>query len=221
MAHTSLTYDYPSFLQICNIVQHLPTKIQVGLFSATFSNKAIETSRRFMNKHVTVIIPRNEELKNVRQYYLEVENEELKLAKLYALFKTATGSHGIIIFVNTRDKVMSVTEDVGKHYTVSAIHDGMDQHARDTAIQKFQSRSSSILIATDLRDTNAMQVPIVINYDLPTELMPYIRRLRQQNRQFRRPMSVAINMVTPADQRILGDIISFCGGYMGKLPSDI
>lgn len=99
-----------------------------------------------MDKPVAVIVPRDEELKNVKQYYLAVENEGLKLGKLLALFKT-TGAEQLVIFANTRDKVLSLAEDVGKRYAVSASHDGMDQRARDAAVQKFRSGSSSILIA--------------------------------------------------------------------------
>jgi hypothetical protein len=36
-----------------------------------------------MDKPVAVIVPRVEELENVKQYYVTVENEELKLGKLY------------------------------------------------------------------------------------------------------------------------------------------
>ncbi|RLN08735.1 hypothetical protein C2845_PM11G01300 [Panicum miliaceum] len=141
--------------KIYTIIQYLPTKIQVGLFSTTFSNEALETSRRFMDKPATIIVPRGEELKDIMQYCLKVDNEEKKLSEIYALFEDCRGQK-VIMFVNTKDKVMLLTEEVGKHYTVSASHDDMDQHARDIAIEKFESGSSTILIATDLRGTNAV-----------------------------------------------------------------
>jgi translation initiation factor 4A len=210
-------------LQIYNIILHLPKKIQVGLFSATYANEAIQTSYRlFMDKPVELIVPRDEELKNVKQYYLTVENEELKLGKLYDLFKITGVEQRLVVFVNTKDKAVSLAKDVGKHYTVSASHDGMDQRARAMAIQKLKSRSSSILITTDHRGTNAIpQVPIIINYDIPTESMRYVRRLQQQNRQFRQPLSVVINLVSPADRRTLAAITRFCNRSVGELPSDL
>ncbi|WVZ77289.1 hypothetical protein U9M48_025173 [Paspalum notatum var. saurae] len=209
--------------QICNIIQHLPTKIQVGLFSATFSNEALETGRRFMDKPVTVIVPRDEELKHIMQFYLKVEKEELKLGKLYALFK-ATDVKKIIIFVNTKDTVTSLTKDVESDYTVSECHDGMDQHARDTAIQKFLSGSSNILITNGIRGTNALHlpipIPIVINYDLPTQPMQYIRRILQQNGQSGKK-GVVISMVTPSDEGTLSDIRRFSNSKMRELPPNI
>ena len=94
-------------MQIYNIILHLPKKIQVGLFSANYPNEAIQTSYRlFMDKPVEVIVPRAEELKNVKQYYLTVENEELKLGKLYDLFKITGVEQRLIIYVNIKDKAV-------------------------------------------------------------------------------------------------------------------
>ncbi|CAL5059405.1 unnamed protein product [Urochloa decumbens] len=166
-----------------------------------------------------VIVPRDEELEGIRQFYIKVE-EETKLSKLYAVLKTRKVTK-LIMFVNTKDKVMSLAEEFGKHYTVSASHEGMDQHARDTVIQKFQSGPSSILITTDLQlqGTNAVQVPTVINYDLPTQLMQYICRIQQQNGQPGRK-SLVINLVTRADEHVLFEIQRFCNGQVVNL-SDI
>nr|TKW37236.1 hypothetical protein SEVIR_1G035200v2 [Setaria viridis] len=169
-------------------------------------------------KHVfkrRVIVPRDEELKDIIQFYVKVKKEEMKLSKLYALLHTGK-VRNVIIFVNTKDKVMSLSQDVGKHYNVSASHDDMDQHARDAAIQKFRSGSSSILIAADLRGTNAVKVPVVINYDLPTQPMQYIHRVQQQNRQPGK-RSVFINLVTRADECIHFEIQRFCNGQVKEL----
>jgi translation initiation factor 4A len=190
------------------------------LFSTALSNEALETSRRFMDKPVIIIVPRDEELKDIRQYCLKVDNEEKKLSKFYALLKIVEVTK-VIIFVNTKDKVISLTEEVGNHYTVSASHDGMDQRARDIAIQKFKSGSSTILIATDLRGTSTVQVPIVINYDMPTQLMQYIHRVQQQNGQQHGRRSVVINFATPGDERVLFDIQKFCNRQLMELPSNI
>ncbi|CAL4889106.1 unnamed protein product [Urochloa decumbens] len=186
--------------------------------------KISEDSRKteraqLVTAHAKVIVPRDEELEGLRQFYIKVE-EETKLSKLYAVLKTRKVTK-LIMFVNTKDKVMSLAEEFGKHYTVSASHEGMDQHARDTAIQKFQSGPSSILITTDLQlqGTNAVQVPTVINYDLPTQLMQYICRIQQQNGQPGRK-SLVINLVTRADEHVLFEIQRFCNGQVVNL-SDI
>lgn len=173
-----------------------------------------------MDKHVTIKVPRDEELKDIgiKQFYLKIEKEE-KLGELYALFETLESAR-IIIFLNTKQGVKLLVQDIrDKGYTVSASHGGMSQLGRDTAIQEFKAGSSRILIATDLRGTNLGQVPIVINYDLPTQLMQYISRVQQQ-RRYSETESVAINFVTPADERVVFDIQRICNGQMNKLPSN-
>lgn len=175
-----------------------------------------------LNFGCDVIVPEDEQLKPiVNQFYLKAEKEEIKLRKLLVVLKAANFKK-VIVFVNTNDKVKSLTEDVSKHYTVSTCHDDMDQHARDTAIKKFQFGSScNILIAADLRGaTNAMKVPIVINYDLPTQSKKYIRRVHQQNDQPGKKSAV-INLVTRDDERVLTDIKRLCNGQIKELELDI
>ncbi|TVU34397.1 hypothetical protein EJB05_16229, partial [Eragrostis curvula] len=200
--------------QIDNIIQSLSTKVQVGIFSATFSSEALEISHTFMNKSATIMVPRDKELKgiNISQFHVKVEKEELKLGKLCDLFDMMVGTQSII-FVSPQHKIK------GKGITVSASHGGMNQQARDNAIQEFRSGLSGILIATDLRGTDVMQVPIVINYDLPVEPVSYIRRALLCGQSQRK--GVVINFITRADELDLFGIERFCNSQIGKLPSNI
>ncbi|TVU33116.1 hypothetical protein EJB05_24901, partial [Eragrostis curvula] len=209
--------------QIDNIIQRLSTKVQVGIFSATFSRKALEISHTFMNKSATIMVPRDEELKGIHidQFHVKVEKEELKLGKLCDLFDMMVGTQSII-FVSPQHKVKSLIEQIrGKGITVSASHGSMNQQARDNSIQEFRSGLSGILIATDLRGTDVMQVPIVINYDLPAEpvTVSYIRRALLCGQSQRK--GVVINFITRADELDLFGIERFCNSQIGKLPSNI
>ncbi|KAL6630102.1 hypothetical protein ACP70R_029867 [Stipagrostis hirtigluma subsp. patula] len=141
-----------------NIIQVLRPKIQVGLFSGTFSEEALKIGHRFMDKPMIIIVPRDEELNGIsmKQFYVKIEKEELKVEKLFDLFDTMAVTQSII-FANTKRNVKLLMEKIrGKGYTVSASHGGMNQHARDTAIQEFRSGSSRMLIATDLRGTDVV-----------------------------------------------------------------
>lgn len=199
----------------------LPTKIQVGVFSATFSDEALQISRKFMDEPVTIVVPRDEELKgvNIDQFHVKVEMEELKLGKLCDLFDMMVVTQ-IIIFVTTQHKVKSLIAQIrGKDITVSAIHGGMDPHSRDTAIQEFRSGSSRILIATDLRRTDVVQAPVVINYDLPAHPVHYIRRVLHNGQSERK--GAVISFVTYADKQNLSGIQRFCNSQIGELPANI
>ncbi|KAM0040648.1 putative RNA helicase [Helianthus debilis subsp. tardiflorus] len=53
---------------------------------------------------------------------------------------------------------------------MSTYHDDMDQNTRDIIMSKFRSRSTRVLITTDLlaRQIDGQHVSVVINYDLRT-----------------------------------------------------
>lgn len=209
--------------QIYDIIQLLPTKIQVGVFSATMSHEALEICRKFMNKPLMIIVPRDEELQgiSIKQFYVKVEKEESKLDKLCDLFDTMAVTQSII-FVNNRRKVKSLTEKMrGKEYTVSASHGGMDQHTRDSVVQEFRSGSSRVLITTDLRGTDVLHVPVVINYDLPTQPVQHLRHVLRSGQPGRKGVAISFVTRARADERVLSDIQRFCNSQIGKLPSNV
>src|SRR5689334_20429392 len=74
---------YTSFslcLQIYDIFQLLPPKLQVGVFSATMPPEALEITRKFMNKPVKILVKRDElTLEGIKQFYVDVDKEEWKL----------------------------------------------------------------------------------------------------------------------------------------------
>uniref|UniRef100_A0A0E0CI32 RNA helicase n=1 Tax=Oryza meridionalis TaxID=40149 RepID=A0A0E0CI32_9ORYZ len=207
--------------QIHGIIQFLPTKTQFGFFSASFSHEALEMCRKFMNKPVEIIVPRDEELEgiNVKQFYVNVEKEDCKLDKLCGLFDTMEITRSII-FVNTRRKAKSLTEKIrGKGYTVSAIHGGIHQGIRDKAVQEFQSGSSRILITTDLRGINVLRAPAAIIYDLPTQPVCYLRHVQRSGQHGRK--GVAISFITSTDERVFSTIQKFCNTQIEELPSNV
>uniref|UniRef100_A0A0E0NBU5 RNA helicase n=1 Tax=Oryza rufipogon TaxID=4529 RepID=A0A0E0NBU5_ORYRU len=206
--------------QIHGIIQFLPTKTQFGFFSASMSHEALEMCRKYMNKPVEIIVPRDEELEgiNVKQFYVNVEKEDCKLDKLCGLFDTMEITRSII-FVNTRHHAKSLTEKIrGKGYTVSAIHGGIHQRARDKAVQEFQSGSSRILITTDLRGIDVLRAPAAIFYDLPTQPVCYLRHV--QSGQHGRK-GVAISFITSTDERVFSTIQKFCNTQIEELPSNV
>jgi translation initiation factor 4A len=114
-------------LQIYDIFQLLPGKIQVGVFSATMPPEALEITRKFMNKPVRILVKRDElTLEGIKQFYVNVEKEEWKLDTLCDLYETLAITQSVI-FVNTRRKVDWLTDKMrGRDHTVSATHGDMD-----------------------------------------------------------------------------------------------
>ncbi|XBI00723.1 hypothetical protein VPH35_129672 [Triticum aestivum] len=95
----------------------------------------------------------------------------------------------------------------------------MDQHARDVAVQDLRSGTSLVLVTTDLGGADTLQVPVVINYDLPTQPVQYIRNVQRSGQPVGN--GVAISFIACADERVLSDIQRFCNAQMVGLPSNV
>jgi translation initiation factor 4A len=210
------------YLQIYDIFQLLPAKIQVGVFSATMPPEALEITRKFMNKPVRILVKRDElTLEGIKQFYVNVEKEDWKLDTLCDLYETLAITQSVI-FVNTRRKVDWLTDKMrSRDHTVSATHGDMDQNTRDIIMREFRSGSSRVLITTDLlaRGIDVQQVSLVINYDLPTQPENYLHRIGRSGRFGRK--GVAINFVTRDDERMLFDIQKFYNVVIEELPANV
>ncbi|KAL0807632.1 hypothetical protein Bca101_100124 [Brassica carinata] len=207
--------------QIYDIFQLLPSKVQVGVFSATMPPEALEITRKFMSKPVRILVKRDElTLEGIKQFYVNVDKEEWKLETLCDLYETLAITQSVI-FVNTRRKVDWLTDKMrSRDHTVSATHGDMDQNTRDIIMREFRSGSSRVLITTDLlaRGIDVQQVSLVINFDLPTQPENYLHRIGRSGRFGRK--GVAINFMTTEDERMMSDIQKFYNVVVEELPNN-
>ncbi|KAI4979921.1 hypothetical protein ZWY2020_016674 [Hordeum vulgare] len=195
--------------QIYDIFQLLPSKIQVGVFSATMPPEALEITHKFMNKPVRILVKRDElTLEGIKQFYVNVEKEEWKLDTLCDLYETLAITQSVI-FVNTRRKVDWLTDKMRvSDHTVSATHGDMDHNNRDIIMIEFRYGSTRLIITTDLlaRGIDVQQVSLVINFDLPTQPENYLHRIGRSGRFGRKELP---STVTREDERMLFDIQKF------------
>jgi len=208
--------------QIYDVFKFLPSKVQVGLFSATMPTEVLEITRHFMRDPVRILVKKDElTLEGIKQFYIGVEREDWKLDTLCDLYETLTITQAII-YVNTRRKVDWLLENMTKRdFTVSALHGDMDQKGRERIMREFRSGSSRVLITTDLlaRGIDVQQVSLVINYDLPTNRENYIHRIGRSGRFGRK--GVAINFVTGDDVRNMRDIEQFYNTTIEEMPINV
>ena len=165
--------------QIYNIFQTLPTSVQVCLLSATLPDEAKEMTSKFMRDPVNIFVKREElTLEGIKQYYVDLGQEEFKLETLYDLYNSISVTQ-CVIFCNTRNKVNWLAEQLtAKQFVVSFMHGDMSQEERSNIMNEFRSGSSRVLIATDLlaRGIDVQQISLVINYDVPQSLENYLHR---------------------------------------------
>lgn len=208
--------------QIYDIFRMIPGQLQVGVFSATLPPEALEITKKFMNSPVRILVKRDElTLEGIKQFYVDVGQEEHKLEVLCDLYETLAITQSVI-FANTRRKVDWLTDSMkAKDFTVSATHGDMDQNTRDVIMREFRSGSSRVLITTDLlaRGIDVQQVSLVINFDLPAQPENYLHRIGRSGRFGRK--GTAINFCSSEEMELLRDIQRFYNTVIEELPSNV
>ena len=209
--------------QIYDIFTALPSKsLQVVLCSATMPPDALEITERFMNNPVRILVKQKElTLEGIRQFYIDVEQEEWKLDTLCDLYETLNITQAVI-FCNTRRKVDWLTDQMRSHqFTVSSTHGDISQQERNVIMEEFRTGSSRILITTDLlaRGIDVQQVSLVINFDLPRDHECYLHRIGRSGRFGRK--GVAINFITQNDIATFRQLEQFYNTQIEEMPADV
>ena len=98
----------------------------------------LEVTKKFMRDPIRILVKKEElTLEGIKQFYINVERREWKLDTLYDLYETLTITQAVI-FLNTRHKVDWLTEKMhARDFTVSALHDDIDQKERDVIMREF------------------------------------------------------------------------------------
>lgn len=208
--------------QIYQIFTMLPPTTQVVLLSATLPRDVLEVTTKFMRNPIRILVKKDElTLEGIKQFYINVEEEEYKFDCLSDLYDSISVTQAVI-FCNTRRKVEELTQKLTENnFTVSSIYSDLPQQERDVIMKEFRSGSSRILISTDLlaRGIDVQQVSLVINYDLPTNKENYIHRIGRGGRFGRK--GVAINFVTNEDVGAMRELEKFYSTQIEELPADV
>lgn len=208
--------------QIYDIYRYLPTNTQIVLVSATLPAEVLQITQKFMVEPIKVLVRRDElTLEGIRQFFINVEQEEWKFDTLCDLYDSLTITQAVI-FCNTKRKVDWLTEKMRQaNFTVSAMHGEMPQKERDAIMTEFRQGHSRVLITTDVwaRGIDVQQVSLVINYDLPINRENYLHRIGRSGRFGRK--GVAINFTTEDDVKILRDIEQYYSTQIEEMPMNV
>jgi len=208
--------------QIYDIFQFLPTEVQVGLFSATMSPEALDITRNFMTDPLKILVKKEEvTLEGIRQFYINCEREDWKLATLFDLYDKLNISQAVI-FCNSRRKVDWLTEKLRENdFIVSATHGDLSFTDRKNILREFRTGSSRVLISTDLlaRGIDVHGVSLVINYELPRNYDKYIHRIGRAGRFGRK--GVALNLLADGEMNKLKEIERFYSTVIEVMPANI
>ena len=199
------------------IIEMMPTKRQICLFSATFP----ATVKTFKQKHLkdAAIINLMDELtlRGITQYYVFLE-EKQKVHCLNTLFSKLEINQSMI-FCNTNKRVemlaLKITE-LG--YSCFYIHSKMQQADRNRVFHEFRNGGTRNLVSSDLftRGIDIQSVNCVVNFDFPKNAETYLHRIGRSGRFGH--LGLAINLITYEDRFNLYRIEQELGTEIKPIP---
>ena len=200
-----LSYGFKD--QVYNIFQYMPSSIQVALFSATMPPELSILTDKFMRNPVKILVKSEQlTLEGIRQFYVALENDEVKYETLKDIYSSLTVSQSIIYCNSVKrvnDLFIAMNND---NYPVCQIHSNMSKEDRAQSYEDFKNGKHRVLISSNVtaRGLDVQQVSTVINFDLPNCVHTYLHRIGRSGRWGRK--GVGINFVTSRDMRQLKNI---------------
>ena len=209
--------------QIKDILKNpFPLSAHLALFSATMPQNVLEIAEQYLTDPVRILLPQDEvTLDGIKQYFLQLENEEWKLPALLDLYQQITVNQALI-YVNKRQKAEWLAKQLAAQgFTLEYIHGDMDVFERKKRMDDFRTGSVRVLISTDLlaRGIDVQQVSLVMNYEMPLQKENYVHRIGRSGRYGRK--GVAINLVTGDEMRAVREIETHYSTRILELPMDL
>jgi ATP-dependent RNA helicase RhlE len=188
------------------ILKVLPRERQTLLFSATIPQDVIRLSADFTRNPQRVDVSEGHVMAQTVTHRVHPVSDQRKGDLLtHVLMQAPVGQ--ALVFCKTKhgsNRVGEYLERAGVKAAV--IHGNKSQGARTKALGDFKSGRVNVLVATDIaaRGLDIVQLPLVVNFDLPLVAEDYIHRTGRTGRAGL--AGRAVSLVSPADRDLLRDI---------------
>ena len=188
------------------ILALLPKQRQTLMFSATFSSEIKKLSEEFMVAPKLIEVARsNATAENITQKVYMVEQAD-KHALLAHLLRGSEAGQALV-FTKRKLTASQLARRLHREgITADAIHGDKTQLERIQALDAFKQGKISALIGTDVaaRGLDIDQLPLVINYEMPSAAEDYVHRIGRTGRAGASGM--AISLVSPEEEKYLVEI---------------
>jgi ATP-dependent RNA helicase RhlE len=188
------------------ILALLPAARQNLLFSATFAGEIKKLADSLLREPVSIeVARRNTTAENVSQivYKMDAGDKQNFLVRLIR----AKDLKQILVFTKTKISAGRLSSQLLKRgIQAAAIHGDKSQAERIKALEDFKQGNVAVLVGTDVaaRGLDIEELPVVINYELPTTPEDYVHRIGRTGRAG--ASGEAISLVAPEETRMLAEI---------------
>jgi ATP-dependent RNA helicase RhlE len=171
--------------ELARVLELLPNRCQHLLFSATLPPAVLRLAEQLLQKPTRIQIEADEATgaPSIVQRAIQVDAGK-RTQLLRHLLATSDWSH-VLVFVDSQhhaDHVATKLERLG--ITTAALHGARSAGARTQALADFKAQRVRVLVATDVaaRGLDIVQLPVVVNYDLPRSPTDYLHRIGRTGR---------------------------------------
>ncbi|CAG1017384.1 ATP-dependent RNA helicase RhlE [Burkholderiaceae bacterium] len=166
--------------ELARVLALLPARRQNLLFSATFPPALQALASRLLHEPVRIDVPQEPAAARpvVEQHAVEVDAAK-RTPLLRHLIQTS-GWTRVLVFVATRYASDHLADKLRRSgIAAAAFHADASQGARTRALAEFKAGQLQVLVATDLaaRGIDIVQLPVVVNYDLPRSALDHLHRI--------------------------------------------
>jgi ATP-dependent RNA helicase RhlE len=170
--------------ELNRIIALLPKRRQNLLFSATFPAVVQSLAEGLLHDPVRIEVATVPAMApDITQRAIEVDPP--RRTQLLRHLIEQNGWARVLVFVATKYATEHVAEKLRKAgIRATALHGELSQGARMQALADFKASKVQVLLATDVaaRGLDIVQLPVVVNFDLPRSATDYIHRIGRTGR---------------------------------------
>jgi ATP-dependent RNA helicase RhlE len=166
------------------IIAKIPEKRQTLLFSATMPDEIARLAAAILKDPVRIAVSPVTSTVEATEQSIYFVNKKNKKNLLIHLLRSGE-PEPVLVFSRTKHGANKITQELEKAgIQAEAIHGNKSQSARQLALNNFKTHKTRVLVATDIaaRGIDVVDLPLVINFDLPEVPETYIHRIGRTGR---------------------------------------
>lgn len=179
--------------ELGRVLALLPKRRQNLLFSATFPETVHVLADGLLHEPARIeIVSAPAEMPVIQQRAIEVD--AIQRTQLLRHLIKQEGWSRVLVFVAKQYTAELVAEKLRRAgISAMAFHGELSQGARSEVLADFKESAVQILVATDLagRGLDIVELPVVVNYDLPRSAVDYKHRIGRTGRAGKAGLAVS------------------------------
>jgi superfamily II DNA/RNA helicase len=187
--------------ELARVLELVPARCQHVLFSATLPPPVLRLAEQLLREPTRIDIDRGKTpgAAQIAQRAIAVD-----AGKRTLLLRHLLASHGwshVLVFVESQHRAEHVAQKLARAgIAASSLHGARSAGARTQALLDFKAQRLQVLVATDVaaRGLDIVQLPAVVNYDLPRSPVDYLHRIGRTGRAGE--TGVAVSFVSAASE---------------------